>query len=214
MADGLGLWSNGYGFYEAVSFPPYGLCGPEPAPVEANMEYEPELKIVCDQSRTTRFFSPGEISTPHETPASSPTSALPPPPLSMPTEPRCPSPIPPTGPASAAAMSIKDARELMETYVRNSRWFETNTLEPLVGDVDVPTYALFVARPGESVYRAFVETKKDRKGKPMYYCCACAFKSDRLHRVIGHQRSKRGHRPFACPDEGWYVHRTPPTGRC
>ncbi len=64
---------------------------------------------------------------------------------------------------------------------------------------------LLLARPGESVYRCFVDTRKDRKGKPVYYCSGCGFKSDRLHRLIGHQRSKRGHRPFACPDQSWYV---------
>ena len=79
-------------------------------------------------------------------------------------------------------------------------------MEPSVGDDGVPTFARLLTRPGESVYRCFVDTRKDRKGKPVYYCSDCGFKSDRLHRLIGHQRSKRGHRPFACPDEGWRVH--------
>ena len=49
-------------------------------------------------------------------------------------------------------------------------------------------------------YRCFVDTRKDERdrggSKPVYYCLACGFKSDRLHRLIGHQRSKRGHRPL------------------
>lgn len=199
MANGLSLWSNGDEFYEAFSFPSYDLCmpGPEPAPVDVDMEYEPELKIACDQSRTIRSFSPGETNTPPGTPASTLASAPSPP---SPSEPSCSSPV------SAATMSTTDARQLMEDYIRCSEWFESNTLEPLVGSIGMPTCAPLLARPGESAYRVFVDTKKDRKGKPMYYCCTCAFKSDRLHRVIGHQRAKRGHRPFVCPDEGWYVH--------
>ena len=202
MADRLSLLSNGYGFYEAFPFAPYGLCQPEPepAPVYADMEYEPELKIARDQSRMTRFLSPGEASTPPGSPASTHAHAPSPPAASVRAE--------PTGPCAAAppAMSTADARDLMETYMRCATWFEANTVEPLIGDFGVPTAALLLARPGDSAYRVFVDTKKDRKGKPMYYCCTCPFKSDRLHRVIGHQRSKRGHRPFACPDEGWYVH--------
>jgi hypothetical protein len=109
--------------------------------------------------------------------------------------------------ASPDVPSTAAAREVRETYIRSAWWFETNVPEPVVGDLEVPACALLLARPGHSVYRVFVETKRDRKGKPVYHCCAsaCAFKSDRLHRVIGHQRNKRNHRPFVCPDEGWCV---------
>jgi len=240
MPDSLSLFSNGYGFYEALSATPYNLCKPQiqtqtqtQTQTHDNIEYRPELKIVpCDQScaTATRFFSPGEEScTPPGTPASTAASAPSPSTptstsTSTPTEMTttqpgfesgfdesaesegypAPSPLSPT-----SILSTEDARQLMETYVRRSSWFQTNVPEPSVGDLGVPTCALLLARPGESVYRCFVDTRKDRKGRAVYYCAACGFKSDRLHRLVGHQRSKRSHRPFACPDHGWYVHTHP-----
>jgi len=84
MADGLCLFSNGYGLYEALSAAPYNLCKPQPqtqtqTQTHDNIEYRPELKIVpCDQScaTATRFFSPGgESCTPPGTPASTAASA-------------------------------------------------------------------------------------------------------------------------------------------
>ena len=209
MPNGLSLLSNGYGFYEALPVPPRNLCKPQTAAVHANntieFQFQPQLETIycCDQSRTTRFLSPGEPSTPPGTPASTAASA-PSPSTSTSDMDRCPSP------SWATAISTEDARQLMETYVRHSPWFQTNAIELSVGDDGVPTFARLLARPGESVYRCFVDTRKDRKGKPVYYCSDCGFKSDRLHRLIGHQRSKRGHRPFACPDNGWYVHSPPP----
>ena len=205
MADGLRLLSNGYGFYEAFSVPPYALPKPQTAPVHHNIEYHPELKIEFDQYPITRFFSPGELSTPPDTPASMVASPPPPPPpfpppstaLSMQAEPKwwCPTPL-----------SNEDARQRIGAYIPSARWFENNMPEPLVGDADVPACAQLLARRGESIYRCFVDTRKGQKGKSVYYCTECGFMSDRLHRLLGHQRSKRGHRPFACPDEGWYVH--------
>jgi len=97
----------------------------------------------------------------------------------------------------------------MEDYIKRSIWFQKGTVEPFVGDNGVPTCAVLLARKGESVYRCFVATKKDGKGKHVHYCIACGFKSKRLHRVIGHQRYKRGHSPFVCPDKGWCVHYLP-----
>ena len=207
MADGLSLLSNGYGFYEALAAPPQGLCKPQIPAVHDNSEFQfqPQLKILCcDQSHITRFFSPGVSSTPPGTPAS--TAAYAPSPSTS-TFDNEGSP----GPLYATAMSTEDARQLLEEYVRRSTWFQMNTMDPSVGDLGVPTSARLLARPGESVYRCFVDTKKDRKGKLVYSCSGCGFKSDRLHRLIGHQRSKRGHRPFACPDRGWYVQPPPPT---
>lgn len=161
-------------------------------------QFQPQLKILCcDQSHITRFFSPGEASTPPGTPAS--TAAYAPSPSTSTSDEGSPSLL------CATAMSTEDARQLIEDYIRRSTWFQMNTMDPSVGDLGVPTSARLLARPGESVYRCFVDTKKDRKGKLVYSCSGCGFKSDRLHRLIGHQRSKRGHRPFACPDRGWYV---------
>jgi len=97
----------------------------------------------------------------------------------------------------------------MEDYIKRSIWFQKGEMEPFVGDNGVPPCAVLLARQGESVYRCFVATKKDGKGKHVHHCIACGFKSKRLHRVIGHQRYKRGHSPFVCPDKGWYVHSLP-----
>ena len=204
IPDGMRLLSNGYGFFEALSIPPLVLCKPElalaPVDVSVHIEYY------------------GATSTPPDTPASTPPLAPSPTPtpsiLSMPSpspsERRSPSP-PPVG-----AISKERARELIEAYVEHAPWFEAQAVEAHVGDDGVPPCALQLARPGESVYRCFVDSGKDRRGQPVYSCSACPFKSDRLHRVVGHQRSKRGHRPFVCPDEGWYAHPSnpPPSGSC
>ena len=106
------------------------------------------------------------------------------------------------------------ARQLMEGYIKSSTWHKTDMMEPSVGDVGVPIYAVLLAASGESVYRCFVDTKTDQEGKTEYHCSSCGFKSNRLDRSIEHQRSKRGHRPFALRDkrsweglfqEMWYL---------
>jgi len=106
-------------------------------------------------------------------------------------------------------MSTEEARNIMEDYIKGSIWFQNGTMEPLVGDNGVPPCAVLLARKGESVYRCFVATRKDGKGKQVHHCIACGFKSKRLYRAIGHQRYKRGHSPFVCPDIEWYVHYLP-----
>ena len=109
-----------------------------------------------------------------------------------------------------APMSTEEARKLMEDYIKSSLWFQVDMMEPSIGDDGVPACAILLSREGESVYRCFVGTRRERKGKPMHYCTECGFKSKRLHQVIGHQRYKRGHSPFVCPDYGWCVHNLPP----
>ena len=96
-------------------------------------------------------------------------------------------------PTPPLAISTEDARQLMEDYIKGSAWYQTDTMEPSVGDVGVPACALLRARSGESVYRCFVDTKKDQKGATEHYCTVCGFKSGRLDQLIEHQRSKRGH---------------------
>jgi hypothetical protein len=100
-----------------------------------------------------------------------------------------------------AASSTEDARQLMEDYIKSSTWYQTESMEPSVGDVGVPTCALLLARSGESVYRCFVDTGEDQGGKTEHCCSACGFRSRRLDRLIEHQRSKRGHRPVAFLNE-------------
>jgi len=113
-----------------------------------------------------------------------------------------------------ASMSTQDARQLLEDYIKRSIWYKTDTMEPSVGDIGVPTDALLLALSGESVYRCFVDTRRDQEGKTKHYCSACGFESDRLDRLIEHQRSKRGHRPVVLRDrrswealfqEVWYL---------
>ena len=57
----------------------------------------------------------------------------------------------------------------------NRALIEAYAVEPLVGDAGVQACALLLARPGDSVYRCFVDTVKDRRGRPVYHCRACAF---------------------------------------
>ena len=97
-------------------------------------------------------------------------------------------------PTPPPAISIEDALQLLEDRIKGSIRYQTNT-EPSIGD------------PYGYVECCFVGTRGDRGGsRPVYYCFVCGFKSGRLHRLMGHQRSKHGHWPFACPYQGWYVH--------
>ena len=109
----------------------------------------------------------------------------------------------------AAPMSTEETRELMEDYIKRSRWFQMDMMEPSIGDYGVPECATLLARKGESVWCCFVGTRREKEGKHVHYCTQCGFKNKRLHQVIGHQRQKRGHNPFVCPDYGWCVHHPP-----
>ena len=105
--------------------------------------------------------------------------------------------------ASRPALSDDEARSLINEYIMAAPWFHEHTQEPLVGGEGVPTCALQLAPKGESVYRCFVVPGKSGRNKPVFKCATCAYTSDRLSPMIGHQRVKRNHRPFACGDVGW-----------
>ena len=99
--------------------------------------------------------------------------------------------------------SDDEVRSLIEEYIQAAPWFCEHAHEPLVGGEGVPMSASQLAPMGESVYRCFVVLGKPKKNKPVFKCATCEYTSDRLHRVVGHQRVKRGHKPFACVDDGW-----------
>ena len=96
-----------------------------------------------------------------------------------------------------------EVRSLIEQYIQAAPWFREQAHEPLVGDEGVPTCAVQLAPKGESVYRCFVVPGKSKKNKLMFKCATCEYTSDLLRRVVGHQRAKREHKPFACGDVGW-----------
>ena len=101
-------------------------------------------------------------------------------------------------PTPPPAILIEDVLQLLEDRIKGSIWYQTNVVEPSVGDPDGYVDCCFVGTR---------EDWGDRGGsRPVYYCFVCGFKSGRLHRLMGHQRSKHGHWPFACPYQGWYVH--------
>lgn len=104
---------------------------------------------------------------------------------------------------SLPALSDDEVRSLIEQYIQAAPWFHEHAQESLVGEEGVPTCALQLAPKGESVYRCFVVPGKSKKNKPMFKCATCEYTSDRLHRVVGHQRIKRNHKPFVCGDVGW-----------
>ena len=104
---------------------------------------------------------------------------------------------------SPSAISDDEARSLIEEYIQTAPWFREHAHEPLVGDEGVPVCALQLAPTGESVFRCFVVMGKTKKNKLVFKCATCEYTSDRLYRVVRHQRVKRGHKPFACVDDGW-----------
>jgi len=101
-----------------------------------------------------------------------------------------------------AALSDDAARAQVEAYIRISLWFRVHALESLVGESDVPLSALQLAKRGDSVWACFVKRVR-RKGRLIFKCTACGHETDRLHRAVGHQRTKWGHKPFPCTDLGW-----------
>jgi len=96
-----------------------------------------------------------------------------------------------------SALSDDEVRSLIEQYIQAAPWFREHAHEPLVGE-GVPTCALQLAPEGGSVYQCFVVQGNPKKNKPVFKCATCKYTSDRLHRVVGHQRIKRKHKPFAC----------------
>jgi len=109
---------------------------------------------------------------------------------------------------STTCLSDEQARQFMKTWIENSRWLHKDEKEPVIGAPGVPTCALRLADKGQSIYCCFLVPEKDRKGKILGYKCASDPTStrDRLHRAIGRERVKYGHRPFKCPrqhDPNW-----------
>jgi hypothetical protein len=103
--------------------------------------------------------------------------------------------------------SKDELRDRLEQYVRFAPWLKDNKLEPAVGTEDVPPWATQLAMEGRSIYECLVDTTRE-KGATIYRCASrgCNFRSQKLRRVVGHQRKKRGHRPFECKvHPGWYV---------
>ena len=104
--------------------------------------------------------------------------------------------------APQTGLSDDAARAQIEAYIRISLWFRMHALESLVGESGVPLSALQLAKRGHSIWACFVKRVR-RKGRLFFKCTACGHESDRLHRAVGHQRAKWGHKPFACTDPGW-----------
>jgi hypothetical protein len=110
--------------------------------------------------------------------------------------------------ASTPSLPDEEAREVMKTWVEHSQWLREDEKEPTVGAPGVPICALQLAEKGQSIYCCFLVAEKDRKGKILGYRSASDPNStrDRLHRAIGRERVKFGHRPFKCPrnhDSNW-----------
>jgi len=110
--------------------------------------------------------------------------------------------------ASTPSLSDEEARQVMKTWAEHSRWLREDEKEPTVGAPGVPICALQLAEKGQSIYCCFLISEKDRKGKILGYKCPSDPNStrDRLHRAIGRERVKYGHRPFKCPgnhDSNW-----------
>ena len=104
--------------------------------------------------------------------------------------------------APQPSLSDDAARAQIEAYIRTSIWFRMHVLESLVGEPGIPVSASQLAKRGHSIWACFVKRVR-RKGRLIFKCTACGHESDRLHRAVGHQRAKWGHKPFACPDPGW-----------
>ena len=104
--------------------------------------------------------------------------------------------------APQPTLSDDAARTQIEAYIRTSIWFRMHVLESLVGEPGIPVSALQLAQQGHSIWACFVKRVR-RKGRLIFKCASCGHESDRLHRAVGHQRAKWGHKPFACTDPGW-----------
>ena len=120
--------------------------------------------------------------------------------------PRSPSVVPTRTPTPS--LSDEEAMQVIKAWIEHSRWLREDEKEPTVGAPGVPICALQLAEKGQSVYCCFLVSVRDRKGKILGYKSASDPNStlDRLHRAIGRERVKYGHRPFKCPrnhDASW-----------
>jgi hypothetical protein len=183
-AEGLQMFSNGQGFYSAErSYWMYPISS--------------SLAFGSDHETTTSHGS--EPASPLESPPSIQSSVCTP--HTVGTPPSTPQVTQPSD--SQLTLSDDEVRSLVEQYIQSAAWFREHKHEPLVGGDGVPSCALQIAPKGESIYRCFVVLGKPKKNKPTFKCATCKYASDRLHRVIGHQRVKRNHKPFTCQDVGW-----------
>ena len=153
----------------------------------------------------------GTIPTPIPSPKHSPkpsraSSRRPSPPRMDRVASRSPSVVPTRTPTPS--LSDEEAMQVMKNWIEHSQWLREDEKEPTVGAPGVPICALQLAEKGQSVYCCFLVSEKDRKGKILGYKSASDPNStrDRLHRAIGRERVKYGHRPFRCPrnhDSNW-----------
>jgi hypothetical protein len=95
----------------------------------------------------------------------------------------------------------RDARSVIIDYIMSSDWLAANMKERNVGGPGVPGCASQLATSGSSVFMCCV-AKIKRQGVTKYKCIECNHIVDRIDRALEHQRSKRDHKPFACP-QGW-----------
>ena len=186
--EGLQFFSDGQSFYAAEKLPRW----PYHAPSSFAYGFDAEVTTNVHVTDTT-LASPIELLSPIQSAASSPGALDSHPSTPLFTE---PSDSPP-------ALSDDEVRSLIEQYIQAAPWFHEHTQEPLVGEEGVPICALQLAPKGKSIYQCFVVPGKPKKNQPMFKCATCEYTSDRLHRVVGHQRIKRNHKPFACEDVGW-----------
>jgi len=177
------LFSDGQGFYAAEKLPQWSYN------IETFFNYGDHA-----EASTTFHVADTELTSPTEPPSSIQSAA---------SSPRDTPPLTPQPSESTLTLSDEEARSLVEQYIRSSSWFRENAHEPLVGGDGVPGCALQLAPKGESIYRCFVVLGRPKRNRPVFECATCEYTSDRLHRVVGHQRSKRKHKPFACGDDGW-----------
>jgi len=201
------LISNGRHFKEVY-------WHPQPQPVQAELAPYSPASPTCQPNaglepaihvQGSRRASPTPISSPKPFPHSSRASSHRPLTPRMDQRVRRSPSVTSTGPgpARAATPSLpgERARQVIKTWIETSLWLRTDEKEPVVGAPGVPTCALQLADKGQSIYYCFLVPEKDRKGKILGYKCASdpASTRDRLHRAIGRERVKYGHRPFKCP---------------
>ena len=101
-------------------------------------------------------------------------------------------------------MSQADARAVIKAYILAAAWFTAHEMEPRVDGEGVPECARLLASPEDSIWACFYRRVR-RDGLAIFKCAECPHQAPRLDRAVDHQRSKLGHKPFACMDRRWYV---------
>lgn len=189
------LISNGSFFFEAPA-----MC---PSPGSPITPFNMDMPSPSQQSTSSSL--PGLSQSPGYCEMASDTSTLS---LAVPNTDATPS-----SPSTTSIDELPDfqtedeLRARLDQYIRSKRWFRNHEREPTVGAKGVPKWADKLALSGRSLYECFVKTAREN-GSIIYKCSSkgCKFKSTRLRRVVGHQRKKRNHKPFACKAHpNWYV---------